>query len=183
MMHKAELRRMYRRARRDIATRYRSEAEQQVLGRLRDLVAPTARTMIYVSIRHELGTRDIIASLLERGQPIAVPRVEGKTMIAACLPSLQLLSPGAFGVPTSDHPPLSPLDVCIAPGVAFTPNGHRLGQGGGYYDRFFAAHPSMWRIGVAYDEQIADALPTETHDLPVHTVVTPTQVFGLLRRP
>lgn len=76
--------------------------------------------------------------------------------------------------------PLDPalVDVVIVPGLAFTRGGRRLGQGGGWYDRFLAAvGPGTVTVGVCFDEQIVDDLPTEAHDVAVATVVTPTATY------
>jgi 5-formyltetrahydrofolate cyclo-ligase len=64
-------------------------------------------------------------------------------------------------------------DIVILPGVAFSPSGTRLGQGGGWYDRFLeAARTDCVRVGVAFAAQIIDDLPLEAHDMAVHHVVT-----------
>mgnify|MGYP003436159159 CR=1 FL=1 len=64
-------------------------------------------------------------------------------------------------------------DVVIAPGLAFTAARERLGQGGGWYDRFLAdARADCTVIGVCFIEQLVDALPTEPHDISMDVVVT-----------
>jgi 5-formyltetrahydrofolate cyclo-ligase len=69
--------------------------------------------------------------------------------------------------------PLAEVDVILVPGVAFTREGHRLGRGGGFYDRLLAALPARTRrIGVCYEAQLLDALPTEPHDQRVDAVIT-----------
>jgi len=69
-------------------------------------------------------------------------------------------------------------DMLFVPLVGFTADGHRLGQGGGHYDRWFEAHPDTLAIGLAWDCQLADALPMEQHDHPLNAVVTPTRLYG-----
>ena len=66
----------------------------------------------------------------------------------------------------------------IVPLVAFTERGERLGQGGGHYDRWLAAHPGTITIGLAWDCQLVDALPIEAHDIRLDAIVTPTRLFG-----
>jgi len=64
-------------------------------------------------------------------------------------------------------------DVVIVPGTAFTARGERLGQGGGWYDRFlFWVRPDCTTIGVGFAPQIVDELPTEPHDVVLDHVVT-----------
>jgi 5-formyltetrahydrofolate cyclo-ligase len=69
-------------------------------------------------------------------------------------------------------------DVLFMPLVAFTATGDRLGQGGGFYDKWLAAHPETVRIGMAWDMQQVAELPVEPHDMRLTAVVTPTRVLG-----
>lgn len=74
-----------------------------------------------------------------------------------------------------DEPPPDPLtiDVVIVPGTAFTRDGHRLGQGGGWYDRFLrTVRPDCVTIGVGFAPQIVAELPLEPHDVRLHAIVT-----------
>ena len=71
--------------------------------------------------------------------------------------------------------PLDPgeLDVVVVPGVAFTANGHRLGQGGGHFDRFLPRLRSgCLRVGVCFREQLVDDVPSEPHDVVLDAVVS-----------
>jgi 5-formyltetrahydrofolate cyclo-ligase len=64
-------------------------------------------------------------------------------------------------------------DVVVVPGLAFTPAGDRLGQGGGWYDRFLAGiGPSTVTVGVGFAVQLVDSLPVEAHDVRLDHVVT-----------
>ena len=63
-------------------------------------------------------------------------------------------------------------DLIVTPLLAFDDFGGRLGQGGGYYDRTFAARPDVARIGFAYDGQRVSRLPMEAHDVALHGVLT-----------
>lgn len=71
-------------------------------------------------------------------------------------------------------------DVVIVPLLGFTADGHRLGQGGGHYDRWLAEHPQVLAIGLAWDAQLVEALPVEPHDRVLAAVVTPTRLYGEL---
>jgi len=80
-------------------------------------------------------------------------------------------------------PSLPPgVDAVILPALAVDAQGARLGQGGGYYDRALAsviAHQDggPLRIALVYDDDVVDALPTETHDLRVNVIITPTRTI------
>ncbi len=67
------------------------------------------------------------------------------------------------------------IDLVLVPALAFDGNGHRLGFGAGYYDRFLKTiRPDALRIGIGYEWQCVDALPVEPHDVPMHLLLTPT---------
>ncbi len=91
------------------------------------------------------------------------------------------LEVGPFGMlqPAADAEVLVP-EVLFIPLVGFTATGARLGQGGGHYDRWLAEHPPVLAVGLAWDAQLCDALPTEPHDIALDAVVTPTRIYGNL---
>jgi 5-formyltetrahydrofolate cyclo-ligase len=72
-----------------------------------------------------------------------------------------------------DDPELRNIDMVVVPGVAFTADGHRLGQGGGWYDRFLAdVGDETVTIGVCFAEQVVSAVPQEPHDISVRHVIS-----------
>ncbi len=79
--------------------------------------------------------------------------------------------------PPEDAEEVAP-EVVFVPLLAFTAGGHRLGQGGGHYDRWLADHPQTLAIGLGWDCQLAANLPLEPHDRPLAAVVTPTRLYG-----
>lgn len=82
-----------------------------------------------------------------------------------------------------DEPDPQRIDVVVVPGLAFTAGGHRLGQGGGWYDRFLARTPDrVLIVGVGFAEQVLDRLPVEAHDVPLHVVVTDAAVHRCAAR-
>ncbi len=89
------------------------------------------------------------------------------------------LEPGPYGAlqPGEDAPEVTPA-LAFVPLLAFTARGERLGQGGGHYDRWLAAHPAVIPVGLAWDCQLAGALPAEPHDRPLRAVVTPTRFYA-----
>ena len=109
-----------------------------------------------------------------------LPRVIPGTTVLECrtFRSESDLAPGSFGIlePNPECCALvepGELDIAIIPGCAFSASGQRLGQGGGYYDRFLA-RPDFraYTIGVCFECQFFDQLPTEAHDRPVDCVIT-----------
>jgi 5-formyltetrahydrofolate cyclo-ligase len=89
------------------------------------------------------------------------------------------LEEGFFGLmqPAESATEVTP-DVLIMPLVAFTEDGDRIGQGGGFYDKWLGAHPDTIRIGLAWDIQLVDEMPVEPHDMRLTAIVTPTRLYG-----
>lgn len=81
------------------------------------------------------------------------------------------------GIPSPEAAPAAP-DVVLVPCVGYTRQGFRLGYGGGYFDRYLAAHPHVTTIGVTWDEAEMgdDAFQPQAHDQPLTLVVTPRGV-------
>ena len=119
----------------------------------------------------------VLRDALETGKTLALPRCEGEGVMRAyrvARPSD--LRRGAYGIwePDETCPPIEPddMDLILVPGTAFDRQGDRLGQGGGYYDRYLAQTRAV-RIGVCHDFALLDAVPTQTHDARMDGVVTP----------
>ncbi len=121
----------------------------------------------------------------EAGHAIALPHFDGEagamTFRAHTDPFGETdLVDGPFGIrqPNPDALVIRP-DTLFVPLIGFTQSLERLGQGGGHYDRWLAQNPGTMAIGLAWDAQLCDALPTEPHDVPLDAVVTPTRIYGL----
>lgn len=130
---------------------------------------------IYRAIGSELDTDPLALALIHQGRSLCLPVVlePDAPMIFRLWSPGEPLEPDAAGVPA----PLSLAEgvipeVILTPLLAFDADGGRLGQGGGYYDRTFAALPDAIRIGFAYAGQQVDDLPVEGHDIRLHGVLT-----------
>lgn len=134
--------------------------------------------LVYVASKdNEVDTLPIIRAALERGVPVHVPVVAARRNL--CWPRLRAiedLRPGPFGIlepalERRQYLPIPQPTVCLVPGLAFTRDGHRLGYGGGYFDRFLAGYNGT-SIGLAYECQIIENPPVYEHDRKVNCVVT-----------
>lgn len=132
----------------------------------------------YASQRGELGTRALLVALREVGHDVLLPRITARGVMEAARWD-GVFADGAFGIPTASGPVVEPV-IALVPGVAFDRDGGRLGQGGGYYDRWLAAHPAVCAIGLCHDEQIVDAVPMAATDQRVRGLLTPS---GWIREP
>lgn len=138
--------------------------------------------LCYLSLPDEVATEEMIRAAWKSGKRVAVPYCDGDTMDFYCLDSFASLHKGAFGV-REPHPCDCELltdftgSVCMVPGLAFLPDGTRLGYGKGYYDKFLKNYAFL-SVGLCYNSFILEAMPTEEHDIPVDMVVTDQQIFG-----
>ncbi|KHL25974.1 5-formyltetrahydrofolate cyclo-ligase [Croceibacterium mercuriale] len=148
-----------------------------------DLVPEGATIGLYRAAEGEARTAGYIRFFFEAGHPVALPRVAGgrtMTFHRHTDPYEESdLAPGPLGLlqPAAQAPVAEP-EVLFVPLVGFTPSGERLGQGGGFYDRYLLDHPDVIAIGMAWDVQEVAELPLATHDMPLTAIVTPTRVLG-----
>ena len=129
--------------------------------------------MAFVGGKGEPDTESLFARVAAEGKTLVLPSIVDDRVVPRLVgPGL---APGAFGIPEPQGEPVAPigLDLVLVPGLAFTRDGRRLGQGGGHYDRFLADLPSSCAtVGVCFAEQMVDDLPEEPHDRKVGLVVT-----------
>lgn len=178
-----------RAARRAIPEAERAEKEARILDRL--LALPElrhARTVgCYVSVGSEVATRMVLRHLLARGLVVAVPVVPETGMRYARLDHPWALEPGAYGIPEPRQPwgevDGSRLDLVVVPGLRFGRDGSRLGNGGGHFDRFLAAHPRARRVAVAFSEQVVPSVPVAGHDQHMDVLVTDAETLRFPREP
>lgn len=132
----------------------------------------------YVAYRNEIDCLPLIQAIWRADKECYLPVVdEGKTLKFALYREEDVLQPNKFGIlePSSFAERIAPekLDVVVTPLIAFDRQGHRLGTGGGYYDRTFAAlRDQVQLVGVAYSAQEAALLPGDSWDVKLRGVVT-----------
>ena len=128
----------------------------------------------YLPYNQEVRTVPILEQALRDGKRVAVPKVYGDTMKFIYMEDLTAVEVGYAGIPEpiADGPVADdPTALVLMPGLAFDPQGHRIGYGGGFYDRFLAAEPDHPTLALCYDFQMLPALQTEEFDIPVDTVL------------
>jgi 5-formyltetrahydrofolate cyclo-ligase len=190
LIDKAELRAIMRARRAAMTPAEVAEQSAQIHARLDAWPVYTDAPAIatYIEKGNEVQTRPLIQRALTQNREVYAPVLTGAPQPTAAhmhwsrLTSLAHLAPGPFGVPqpAEQHRHLTdpPYDsIVLVPGLAFTPQGHRLGYGGGHFDRFLATFTGT-PIALAYNFQLLDTLPTEPHDIPVHHIVTPTAIHS-----
>lgn len=164
------------------------------VGILPSCLPPDTKTLFaFLSTPHEISTASLIDRALEKGCTVAVPRVEGSSLsFCRITDSASHFKPGAFNIPEpgpdtlqlyphiDGNPDITFPLLILVPGLAFTRKGERLGQGGGFYDRFLSSflsdfadkRPLITLAGLCWDIQIVDSIPIEDHDVRLDCLIT-----------
>lgn len=150
-------------------------------------IKEASNIMLYLDFNNEVQTSTLITKLLSLKKIVSSPItiVNSKQLIPHQILDLDTsINIGAYGIrePNKDICPLinvSDIDVVIVPAVAYDVNRYRLGYGGGFYDRFLnTLKPSSITIGIAFDFQVFDYIPKESHDAQLDYIVTETQLLS-----
>jgi len=181
---KARLRLRLRQARRALSRALVRQASDAVVGILRAWLMPKGELAVYAGVDGELEVDGAASG------PALYPRIQSKIPPLLAFHRVDgraALRPARFGVlePAEGAPrvPLSDAAAVIVPGLGFDRQGHRLGQGGGYYDAALRQAPSVPRIGVAHSFQLLPHIPVDDHDQTLDFIVTPDGAFPTGARP
>lgn len=175
-MDKKALRAMIREKKRAM-TQAQIEEKSAELGELlhKSALYREAKTIYgYLPYNQEVRTVPMLARALAEGKQVAVPKVYGDTMKFICITDLSQTAAGYAGIPEpiADGPVADdPTALVLMPGLAFDSEGHRIGYGGGFYDRFLEEEPGHPTLALCYDFQLLPHLETESHDIPVDCVL------------
>ena len=178
-MDKNTLRHLIRQEKRQFSKTQLEELSLPVLQRLYDhpMVRQARSILLYCSLEDEVFTHNLMDRLASEGKHVYLPRVTGAdTMELRLYTGRNDLREGAFHImePIGILLPeerYAVIDTGIIPGMAFDHDGHRLGRGKGYYDRLLAKMPHLYKIGVCFDFQKVDSIPTEPTDITMDTTV------------
>lgn len=175
-MNKKELRSQIRQRKRAMTTQQIEEKSR----RLGELFVNTdayrnAKTIYgYLPYNQEVRTVPMLEQAIRDGKQVAVPKIYGDEMKFIMLPDLSLVETGYSGIPEpiADGPEGDdPHALVLMPGLAFDKEGHRIGYGGGFYDKFLAKEPEHPTLALCYDFQMLPKLETEEFDIPVDAVI------------
>ena len=175
-MDKKELRRAIREQKRAMSP----EEIEQRSAKLAELFLNSeayknAKTVYgYLPYNQEVRTVPMLEQALRDGKRVAVPKCYGEEMRFLYMDDLSLVEKGYAGIPEpiADGPVADDQTALVLmPGMAFDPQGHRIGYGGGFYDKFLAAEPNHPTLALCYSFQVLPHLETEEFDIPVDTVL------------
>lgn len=197
-MDKAELRRAVIAQRDALDLDLRAAKSADICARLVELLdrldATAPRTVaVYAAMGSEVDPAAFAAAAVARGWRVAYPCMLSASDAAACGQRMCMRTVAAGDVsatPFITHPtrafaatdidnnrcpivPAAELDMVVVPLVAFDRTGARLGYGGGCYDRYLPMlSPACQIVGIAFDEQRVEHVPTDAHDLPLPNIVS-----------
>ncbi len=176
IVNKKELRARIR-AKKRAMTEEEIVSRSEALGELftRSEAYQAAKTIYgYLPYNQEVRTVPMLERALADGKRVAVPKVYGEEMKFIYMTDLSQVSLGYANIPEpiADGPVADDTTALVLmPGLAFDPRGHRIGYGGGFYDRFLAAEPNHPTLALCYEFQMLPELRTEEFDIPVDTVL------------
>ena len=173
-MHKDDLRRQIRQIKRQFTPKQLEELSLPIVTRLRQQLSGSQTIVAYYPLSDEVDIRPLLDEWIAEGKSVILPKVTGDdTMELRCYTSHDDLQEGAFHIlePVGElFTDFASIDVVLVPGVAFDAEGHRLGRGRGYYDRFLRTL-TVQTIGVCFDFQKVDEVPFDKYDIPVDKVI------------
>ena len=175
-MNKQELRRTIRERKRSMTEEEIVERSNALAEKFYNTPAYQAASTIYgyLPYNQEVRTVPMLQRALDEGKRVAVPKVYGEEMRFIYLEDLTQVSKGYAGIPEpiADAPVAEDKQALVLmPGLAFDPQGHRIGYGGGFYDKFLAKEPHHPTLALCYEFQMQAHLDTEEFDIPVDTVL------------
>ena len=129
----------------------------------------------YLPYNQEVRTVPMLEQAIRDGKRVAVPKCYGEEMRFIYIHDFETeVAPGYANIPEpiADGPVADDTTALVLmPGLAFDPQGHRIGYGGGFYDRFLSAEPNHPTLALCYGFQMVDHLETEEFDIPVDQVL------------
>ncbi len=128
----------------------------------------------YMPYNQEVRTVAMLEQALRDGKRVAIPKCYGDEMKFIWMEDLSQVEKSYAGIPEpiADGPVADDeTALVLMPGLAFDPQGHRIGYGGGFYDKFLAAEPKHPTLALCYDFQMLPHLETEEFDIPVDHVI------------
>ena len=190
---KQTLRAKMRATRQQLCPHDRVAQNQLIIKNITHLMGttPFENAGLYLATQYEVNLDALIEEWHMTGKAIYLPHLDDAQTPFHQFQSWQELEIGALDLrqPALSSPVIAAaeLDIIILPGLAFDSYGHRLGHGGGWYDRQLAdaangiKSPQLC-IGVCYEEQFVDAVPHASFDVRMNIVVTPTAIWKDGRR-
>lgn len=175
-MNKTELRKMIREKKRAMTETEICAASEKLCQMFAETDQYRCASTIYgyLPYNQEVRTVPLLEKALADGKRVAVPKVYGDEMRFIYITDLSQVEKGYAGIPepVADGPVADDeTALVLMPGLVFDPQGHRIGYGGGFYDKFLAAEPNHPTVALCYAFQLLPELETDDYDIPVDLVL------------
>ena len=173
-MDKKELRALIKALKKQHTKEQLAEQSEKILAKLERHpdFAKAEKVMLYNALPDEVQTQAFLEKWHLK-KTIILPTVVGDDIVPVAFGKDTRFAVGDFNIMEPQNEPYhGDYDLIIVPGVAFDRIGNRLGRGRGYYDRFLSQHLNVKRIGICFDFQLVDEIPTEPFDIRMDEVIT-----------
>lgn len=141
------------------------------------------RIFIYLSFKNEVITDFIIEKALKDNKKVFAPLIDKNTMTFHRIDNINPIElvKNRFGIlePPKGLKTVIPEsnDIMLIPGVGFSLKGERLGRGGGFYDRFLSCNSDIIKVGISFEVQIYNKIPTEEWDITLDFILTEKALY------
>jgi 5-formyltetrahydrofolate cyclo-ligase len=183
---KNELRQKYRALRDSFGEEFiqkASESACQSLINIKEFINADT-VLLYYPTKNEISPLPLFELCLKMTKTVAFPvcKTENSTLIYKKINKLDNLSPSTFGLlePNGDCEEIhcSENTICIVPALLFSREGHRIGYGKGFYDRFLANFEGT-SVGFSYSLTLCDEIPKDKYDIPLNMIITESEVLKI----
>lgn len=182
---KQQLRKKLLRKRAQQPPTVRKEKSAQIAQRLLNWpgLEQVQNIFCYLSAAGEVETQPLLKELLARGKSLAVPQIIGPgEMRPVSLTNLEKIVTGPFKIPVPKiiNPFTEKIELNLVPAVAVDKQGRRLGQGGGYYDRFIEEYQPNHNLALVFEFQLLELVPVGPFDKLMDTVITEQHIYHVV---
>ncbi len=181
-MTKDELRTYMRQKRRELTDDFKVTSSSLIMQSIIPFISQLNCVMIYLSSFNEPDTSMLLSYLIDKNIKIVVPvsNTDDNTIIPSYISNIDDLHKGAYGIyepKTINQANIEDIDLVLVPGIVFSKSGDRIGFGKGYYDKLLENFEGL-KIGVCYEFQIVDEIPSSPHDVKMNMIVTEKRVYN-----
>lgn len=172
-MEKKEVRLLLKSRRSELSADYLRSASEAISAKVMESCSGARCVMLYRALPGEVQLDALADELLDRGVTVVLPKVVGDRLEIRCYQGPDSLEKGAFNIMEPVGPIYEgPLDVVVVPGLGFDLQGHRIGFGKGFYDRFLPTHPESRKIGVCFSRMLLPSIPVDEYDVRMDIILT-----------
>lgn len=176
-MFKSEIRKQIKARKAQFSRAQLADFSQAITNRLlhHPRLKAAKTILLYYSLPDEVDTHELVNRLVTMGKQILLPVViDGENLEVRHYRGSQDLREGSFHILEPVGEPFTAydqIDLVVVPGVGFDAAGNRLGRGKGYYDRLLRQMPDTYKLGVCFDFQKVETIPTDQYDIQMHEVL------------